>query len=256
MLQGEDHIDVKVTAFCYLPPMPDTGTALVTGATEGIGRATALALGRAGYRVAACARTPARVEALVAELRACGIEAAGASADVADEIEIGRAVASLTEVLGDVDVLVNNAGVLIGKPLEELTLDEWDRTMATNLRGLFLTTRLVLPGMRTRRRGTIVNVASLSGRSGFAGGTAYAASKHGVLGFSRSLMLEVRKDGVRVVAVCPGSVATGMLRDQPMLKSDPKRILRPEDVADVILQAVRLPERAMVSELDIRPTNP
>jgi 3-oxoacyl-[acyl-carrier protein] reductase len=103
--------------------------------------------------------------------------------------------------------------------------------------------------------GTIVNVASPFGRNGF-GGTAYAASKHGVLGFSRSLMLEVRKDGVRVVAICPGSVATGMLRDQPMLKSDPQRILRPEDVAETIVHAIRLPERAMVSELDVRPTNP
>ena len=231
-------------------------TALVTGATEGIGRATAFALGRAGYRVGLCARTPARLDALVAELRAGGIEAAGAPADVADAGQVARAVERLTAELGDVDVLVNNAGVLIARPIEALSLEDWDTTMATNLRGLFLMTRAVLPGMRARRRGTIVNVASLSGRGGFAGGTAYAASKHGVLGFSRSLMLEVRKDGVRVVAVCPGSVDTGMLRDQPMLKADPERILRPEDVADTIVHAVRLPARAMVSELDLRPTDP
>ena len=240
----------------YLPPMPPTATALVTGATEGIGRATALALGRAGYRVAVCARTAAKLDDLVAELRAAGIEAAGAPADVSNPGEVSAAVGRLTAELGDIEILVNNAGVLIARPIEELTLEEWDRTMATNLRGLFLTTRAVLPGMRARRRGTIVNVASLAGRNGFAGGTAYAASKHGVLGFSRSLMLEVRKDGVRVVAVCPGSVDTGMLRDQPMLKSDPQRILRPEDVAETIVHAIRLPERAMVSELDVRPTNP
>ena len=110
--------------------------------------------------------------------------------------------------------------------------------------------------MRRRREGTIVNVASLAGKHGFAGGTAYAASKHAVLGFSRSLMLEVRKEGIRVITICPGSVDTGMLRDQPMLTSDPQRILRPEDVADTILHAVQLPGRALVSELDIRPTNP
>lgn len=236
--------------------MPTPPVALVTGASEGIGRATAFALGRAGYRIAACARTAPRLDALVSELRTAGIEAEGAAADVGDAAAVGTAVEALTAALGPIDVLVNNAGVLIARPVEELSLEDWDLTMRTNLRGLFLATRAVLPGMRARRRGTVVNVASLAGRNGFAGGTAYAASKHGVLGFSRSLMLEVRKDGIRVVAVCPGSVATGMLRDQPMLKSDPERLLRPEDVADTIVHAVRLPDRAMVSELDLRPTNP
>ena len=236
--------------------MQSPATALVTGATEGIGRATALALGGAGYRLALCARTAARLDALVAELRRAGIEAAGVPADVGDPDQVSAAVGRLAAQVCEIDVLVNNAGVLIARPVEELTLEEWDVTMTTNLRGLFLTTRAVLPGMRSRRRGTIVNVASLAGRNGFAGGTAYAASKHGVLGFSRSLMLEVRKDGIRVVAVCPGSVATGMLRDQPMLKSDPERILQPEDVAETIVHAIRLPDRAMVSELDVRPTNP
>ena len=158
--------------------------------------------------------------------------------------------------LGEIDVLVNNAGVLIARPIEELTLEDWDVTMATNLRSLYLTTRLVLPGMRARRQGTIVNVASLAGRNGFVGGSAYSASKHAVLGFSRSLMLEVRKENVRVIAVCPGSVATGMLRDQAMLQPDHERILRPEDVAASILHVLTLPAGALVSELDIRPTNP
>jgi 3-oxoacyl-[acyl-carrier protein] reductase len=231
-------------------------TALVTGATQGIGRATAFTLGRAGYRVGACARTAAKVDALVAELRAEGIEAAGAAADVSDPGQVERTVAALTGALGDVGLLVNNAGVLIARPFEELTLEDWDSTMATNLRSLFLVTRAVLPAMRRKREGTVVSVASLAGRNGFVGGTAYAASKHGVLGFSRSLMLEVRKEGIRVIAICPGSVDTGMLRGQPLLKSDPQRILRPEDVADAILHAVQLPQRALVSELDIRPTNP
>lgn len=236
--------------------MPNPTTVLVTGGTQGIGRATAFAFGRAGYRVGVCARTGPKVDALVAELRAEGVEAAGAEADVADPEQVRRAVAGVVEHLGEIGVLVNNAGVLIARPFEELTLEDWDATMATNLRSLYLVTREVLPGMRRRREGTIVNVASLAGRNGFAGGTAYTASKHAVLGFARSLMLEVRKDGVRVVSVCPGSVDTGMIRGQPMLKSDPDRILKPEDVADTILHAVRLPGRALVSELDIRPTNP
>jgi 3-oxoacyl-[acyl-carrier protein] reductase len=236
--------------------MSTRSTAFVTGATQGIGRATALALGRAGYRVGICARTAQKVEAVVAELRAEGIEAAGAAADVADPEQVRRSVAQVVEQLGEIDVLVNNAGVLIARPFAELTLADWDATMATNLRGLFVVTSAVLPAMRRRREGTVVNVASLAGRNGFVGGAAYAASKHGVLGFSRSLLLEVRKEGIRVVAICPGSVDTEMLHEQPLLQANPQRILQPEDVADAILHAVRLPARATVSELDVRPTNP
>jgi 3-oxoacyl-[acyl-carrier protein] reductase len=234
--------------------MPET--ALITGATEGIGRATAFGLGRAGYRVAVCARTEAKVRQLVKKLKAAGIEAAGAAADVGDADQTVRMIEEITGILGQIDVLINNAGILIARPFEELTLEDWDATMSTNVRSLYLVTRVVLPGMRQRKHGSIVNVASLAGRNGFAGGTAYTASKHAVLGFSRSLMLEVRKDNVRVIAICPGSVDTSLLKDQPMLKSEPSRILQPEEVADTILHTLGLPERAMVSELDIRPTNP
>lgn len=240
----------------YLLPMSPSTTALVTGATEGIGRATAFALGRAGYRVGVCARTAAKVAALVEELRGAGIEAAGRAGDVAREEDVAAIVEQVAGALGEVGVLVNNAGVLIARPIGELTVEDWDATMAVNLRGPFLMTRAVLPPMRARGRGHIVNVASLSARSGFAGGAAYAASKHGLLGFGRSLMLELRKEGIRVITICPGSVATGMLDAQPMLKSDPGRILRPDDVADTIVHALRLPDRALVSELDLRPTNP
>ena len=236
--------------------MPPVTAALVTGATQGIGRATAFALGRAGYRVGVCARTHARVDELVAGLKSDGIDAAGVCADVGDPEQAARAAQHIATAIGEIGVLVNNAGVLIARPFEDMTLEDWDVTMTTNVRSLFLMTRAVLPAMRLRREGTIVNVASLAGRSGFVGGTAYTASKHAVLGFSRSLMLEVRKDNVRVVTICPGSVDTSMLRDQPMLRADPNRILRPEDVADTILHALLLPARALVSELDIRPTNP
>jgi 3-oxoacyl-[acyl-carrier protein] reductase len=236
--------------------MPPSTTALVTGATHGIGRATAFALGRAGYRVGVCARTAGKVESLVAELRAARIEAAGRAADVADPAQVTAVVEQVSKALGEIGVLVNNAGLLIARPIGELTLEDWDATMATNLRGLFLMTRAVLPPMRARGRGDIVNVASLAARNGFAGGSAYSASKHAVLGFGRSLMLELRKEGIRVITVCPGSVDTGMLRDQPMLKPNPDRILQPEDVAEAILHSLRLPDRALVSELDIRPANP
>jgi 3-oxoacyl-[acyl-carrier protein] reductase len=236
-------------------PSPEK-IAYITGATQGIGRATALALGRVGYAVGLVARTESDVDDLANELSREGIEAAGAAADVGNPDQAQRAVDDLTRALGSADVLVNNAGVLIAKPFEQLTLEDWDATMGTNVRSLFLMTRAVLPAMRRQKRGTIVNVASLAGRNGFVGGTAYTASKHAVLGFSRSLMLETRKENIRVIAICPGSVDTGLIRDQSMLKSDPLRILKPADVAETIVHAINLPERALVSELDIRPTNP
>lgn len=231
-------------------------TALVTGATAGIGRATAFALGQAGYRVGVCARTPSNLRTLLDDLASARIAAAGLPADVGLEADVRDMVAEVTRALGPIDVLVNNAGVALLKPFAELTLEDWDTTMATNLRSMFLVTRQVLPGMRERKRGAVVNVSSLAGRNGFAGGSAYSASKHAVLGFSRSLMLEVRKDNIRVITICPGSVDTGLIREQSVLKPDLAKILRPEDVAATILSSLALPERAMVSELDVRPTNP
>lgn len=230
--------------------------ALVTGATLGIGRATAFALGRAGYQVGVCARNPARVESLLQELAAEGISAAGRPADVGEPEPVRALVETVTAALGPIDVLVNNAGIAILKPFAELALSEWDATMATNLRSLYLVTREVLPGMRARKTGFVVNVASLAGKNAFAGGTAYVASKHAVLGFTKTLMLEVRKDGVRVLAVCPGSVDTELMRNQSALTPNLANVLRSEDVAEAILAAIRMPPRALVSEIDIRPANP
>jgi 3-oxoacyl-[acyl-carrier protein] reductase len=230
--------------------------ALVTGATRGIGRATAFALGHAGYAIGGCGRDPAALDQLLDDLGKAGIAAAGRPADVADPADAAALVAHVAGRLGPVDVLVNNAGLGIFKPFAELTLEEWDRTMATNLRSLYVVTREVLPGMRKRGHGAVVNIASLAGRHGLAGGTAYSASKHAMLGFSRSLLLEVRKEGIRVITICPGTVDTSMMRDQSMMKPAYDRVLRSEDVAATVVSALSLPERALVSELDLRPTNP
>ena len=230
--------------------------ALVTGATAGIGRAIAFALGREGYSVGVCARSPGQVQSLLADLKKAGISAAGREADVADPAAVSALVRHVTDALGPVDVLVNNAGVGYLKPFAELTLEEWDRTMATNLRSMYLVTREVLPGMRSRMRGAVINIASLAGKNAVVGGTAYAASKHAVLGFSKSLMLEVRKEGVRVASICPGSVATGFGQGRTVPKISREGVLAPEDVADAVVATLRLPERALMSEIDLRPSNP
>ena len=233
-----------------------TPTALVTGSTEGIGRAIAFALGRAGYKVGVCARTSSKVDTLLKELATAGITAAGRACDVGDPGQVAALVAHVTEQLGPVDVLVNNAGIGVLKPFAELSLADWDAVMATNLRSLYLVTSAVLPGMRARKQGAVVNISSLAGKRGFPGGTAYSASKHAVMGFSESLMLEVRKEGVRVVAICPGSVDTKIIHAQTLFERDPAKILQPEDVATAVLGVLQLPARATISELEIRPSSP
>ena len=229
--------------------------AVVTGATEGIGRAIAFALGRAGAPVAICARSGAAVEQTVAALRAAGVDAIGRPCDVADAAAVDGFSRFVTAERGDASVLVNNAGIGRFAPLEELTLEDWDQTMGVNVRSLYLVTRAFLPGL-ARANGAIVNIASLAGKNGFEGGTAYCASKHAVLGFSKALMLEVRKRGVRVIAVCPGSVATPFMDKQSRMRPNRERVLQAEDVAQAVLGALALPDRAMLSELDLRPTNP
>jgi 3-oxoacyl-[acyl-carrier protein] reductase len=191
--------------------------AVVTGASRGIGRAVAEALARAGAEVAGCALHAAP-----------GVEVC----DVRRPEDVARFAATVEQRLGVPDVVVNNAGIVARGRLDELAIDAWDAVVDANLRGTYLVTRAFLPGMRARRSGRIVNIASISGRQGTAGLTAYCAAKHGVVGLTRALAEEVRGDGIRVNAVCPGSVDTEMLAaGMPGAKAD----MSPEDVAGVVL---------------------
>lgn len=231
-------------------------TCVVTGATEGIGRAVAGALASRGARLAICARTTGSVERVVAELRASGATVAGGTCDVSEEQSVAAFAALVHAELGPVDVLINNAGLAYFVPVAEMRTADFDRIMAVNVRGTFLMTRAFLPDMLGRRRGHIVNIASLAGRNPVPNGAAYAAAKHAVLGFSKSLFAEVRTHGVRVTAICPGSVVTPFFEKSGAPLARPQAKLQPEDVAETVIAALLLPERALVSELDIRPTNP
>jgi NAD(P)-dependent dehydrogenase (short-subunit alcohol dehydrogenase family) len=231
--------------------------AVVTGATQGIGRALATRLVERGAALAICARTPTAVAQVASELSGEGSKVLGLPCDVRDEAQVAAFAAQVLRDAGTPTILVNNAGVARFAPVAEMSLEQWNDVFDTNLRGMFLVTRAFLPAMLARGHGTIVNIASLAGRNAFANGAAYCASKHGVLGFSKSLMMEVRQRGLRVVSVCPGSVNTGFLdeRHSPFQPNRDK-ILSPDHVATVVLDALELDERATVSELDIRPTNP
>jgi 3-oxoacyl-[acyl-carrier protein] reductase len=156
---------------------------------------------------------------------------------------------------GKVDHLINNAGMGILKKLVDSTLDEFKQQMDVNLYGVYNFTKAVLPNMIKNRSGSIINISSLAGKNAFVGGTMYGATKHGLMGFTKSLMLEVREYNIRVAAICPGSVDTSFNPNRAVIP-EKKDILLSEDVAETVALVIKMPIRAMVSEIDIRPTNP
>lgn len=219
------------------------GTAVITGASRGIGRETARVLAR-GWEVVAVARSGSELEALRGEIEAAGGDCSTIELDVTDAAAVQHTLAGI-----DADVLVNNAGIGIMKPLLELTVDEWRSMVAVNLDAVFYVTHALLPGMVERGRGHIVNIGSLSGRGAFAGGSCYAATKHALVGFSESLMMEVRDSGVRVSLVMPGSVDTSFSSS----KGNASWKLTASDVAAAVLFTLEQPDNALVSRVELRP---
>jgi len=229
---------------------------VVTGGSTGIGLATAKQLAAAGGRVAICARTEETLEAAATELRETGAEILSLRVDVSQEEEVDSLVRAVNEAWGGADLLVNNAGIGIFGMFVDLDIDDYDRVFAVNVRGLFLCSRAFAPGMVEQGGGVIVNVASLAGKNAFAGGAIYSASKHAVMGMSKSMMLDLRPHGVRVLTVCPGTVYTPFFDRVDQFNPVEERSLQADDVAEMILHVVRLSERATVSEFEIRAVNP
>lgn len=209
--------------------------ALITGAGRGIGRATAEAFAAGGYTVVLAEMDPGLGEGAEHALRGTEHRAVFLRTDVADRRSVGLTVSAALRRFKRVDCLVNNAGVLTVGPFADLAARELDRILAVNLRGPLLMTRAVLPAMLRRHAGSIINVASLLGKSGAGEYATYCASKFGLVGFTEALAEELRGTGVQVWAVCPGLVDTLMARKAGVSPAGRGGLIRPESVARVIL---------------------
>jgi 3-oxoacyl-[acyl-carrier protein] reductase len=231
------------------------GVAIVTGASRGIGRAIAEALALEGMRLVLNALTPARLEETVRALRSRGCEVEAVAGDVGDEEVAKRIVGIAITRFGRLDVTVNNAGIGALGPLESMDPADFDRLFRTNVRGPFLLMRAAIPAMKRNGGGTLVSLASLAGVNPVPQRAAYAASKWALIGLSRSVLQEVRQDGIRVIILEPGSTLTEFGHDASKRVHEEK-FVHPQDVAAILVAALKLPPRATVSEIEIRPTEP
>jgi len=230
--------------------------AAITGGTRGIGYNIAGALLGEGANVFICGRSESAVREALNSLEASGPgRIAGVAADVRSYRDCRRFIQQAAERFGGLDLLNNNAGIGIMKPIDQLTADEWDATIETNLSGTFYCCREAIPLFRRRGGGYIFNISSLAGVNPFPGGAAYNASKFGLNGFSEAMMQDVRYDGIRVSYIMPGSVDTDFAA---AAGSKPREgwKLAGEDVAKAVLDLYRFPSRALASRIEMRPSKP
>jgi NADP-dependent 3-hydroxy acid dehydrogenase YdfG len=237
--------------------------ALVTGASSGIGEATAIALARAGARVAIAARRRDRLDGVAARIADLRSESLVLEADVARPEQAETIVARTVDRWGRLDVLVNNAGLMALSPIDRAEVEDWKRMLDINLLGLMVTTRAALPHMRRQKDGHVVNISSTAGRVANPDASVYAATKFGVGAFSEALRREVYRDNIRVTIIEPGAVATELrdhvpdpdTRDRIDTWARSMRQLQSEDVAAAILYAVGQPPHVNVNEILLRPTD-
>jgi NAD(P)-dependent dehydrogenase (short-subunit alcohol dehydrogenase family) len=229
--------------------------ALVSGGTKGIGRAIVRDLLEAGFKVAFSARTRADVEAFSQEMKGVGTgEVLGVVGDVSDPASCEEMVTDTVSAFGSLDVLVNNAGIGIFQPIHEMSLENWNAQIDTNLTGVFLLSRASVPHLKASKNAWVINIGSLAGRNPFAGGGAYNASKFGLVGLSEAMMLDLRYEGIRVSLIMPGSVDTSF-GGRPAGEKE-GWALTSEDVSKAVLDLMSYPGSAHVSRVEMRPSQP
>ncbi|MEW9699450.1 3-ketoacyl-ACP reductase [Paenibacillus sp. SI8] len=232
-------------------------TAIITGAGKGIGKATAIALAKEGVSLGLISRSREDLEALQQALMStCGVKVYVTTADISDKLEVENAIEAMIGELGSVDILVNNAGVAQFGTLLDMDPGHWESIIQTNLMGTYYVTRAALPSMVAQNSGSIINIASTAGERGFATGSAYCASKFAVLGLTESLMQEVRKFNIRVTALTPSTVNTELALKAGLSIGDEDRMMQAEDVAELVLATLKLPQRVFIKNAGIWTTNP
>jgi 3-oxoacyl-[acyl-carrier protein] reductase len=225
--------------------------ALVTGGGRGIGRAVGKALAAAGAHVVVTARTRAEIEAVAREIADAGGQATAMPMDLADEASVRAVFTAVRARARRLDVLVNNAGIGFYGPVKDFAIEDLDRMVAVNLRGTFLCCQEAVRIMAPQKSGYIINISSVVGIKGYPEQAGYAATKHAIMGLTKSLAVEAREQGIRVSVILPGGVDTAMVREaRPDL--DPAILLQPEDIAQAVLYLLSLSDRAAVDEIYIR----
>src|SRR5699024_3730833 len=230
--------------------------ALITGGGRGIGRATAIELAKEGVNVGLVGRTLENLEKVKEELKDYDIKVSVASADVSDLDDITAAVEKIRQELGPIDILLNNAGISKFGKFMELTPEEWTNIVDVNVKGVYYTTRAVLPEMVERQAGDIINISSTAGQKGGPVTSAYSASKAAVIGLSESLMMEVRKDNIRVVTLTPSTVATDMAKELELTDGNPEKVMQAEDLAELIVAQLKLNNRVVLKHAGLWSNNP
>jgi 3-oxoacyl-[acyl-carrier protein] reductase len=225
--------------------------AVVTGASRGIGLAISRKLGGLGAKLSLCARSADKLQNVANEMKSAGVEVIIVAADVSSGDDILSLVEETKQAFGAIDILVNNAGIGYFGPFYEANESNWDSVLDTNLKSVFLLSKAVAKGMIERRGGHIINIASLAGKNAFAGGAIYCASKWGLLGMTECMAEDLRAYGIRVSAICPGTVATDF---SPHVGKDASKMLQPEDIAHVVESIVTQAPQSFISEVLLRPT--
>jgi 3-oxoacyl-[acyl-carrier protein] reductase len=230
-------------------PLADK-VALVTGSSRGIGKAIAQKLASLGANVSICGRNEETLLLAAKEIASRGVRVHAQKADISRNSDVTALGQATEKKLGPISILVNNAGIGMFGPVHEKSEEDWDRVMNTNLKSVFLMTRAVAPGMIARKSGDIINISSLAGKNTFAGGALYCTSKWGLQGLTGCMAEDLRGFGIRVSAICPGSVGTEFSGRGP---KDPSKVLTAEDVAHAVAMVVTQGPQSFISEVDLRP---
>ncbi|MBE9128138.1 MULTISPECIES: SDR family oxidoreductase [unclassified Coleofasciculus] len=228
---------------------------LITGASSGIGKATALAFAKAGIDVALVSRSQDKLETVAAAAREIGVKAKAFALDLAKVDQVKAGMEAIAAEFAPIDILINNAGMGYTGSVMETSLSDWQQVIELNLTSVFQCIQGILPAMRQQGRGTIINVASIAGQQPFPGWGAYSVSKAGVIALSKTLAAEERSHGIRVITICPGTVNTPIW-DTDTVKADFNRsaMLTPEIVAQSILHTALVPDQAVIESVTLMPS--